>query len=172
MEKEIKKELKEIRQKIPTKLFLELIQELYFQTSWEWVKELIEDKRINPDTIFEIQLKISRITGIQGGNSLKPFIFTGNPLERIVKQFIFAAMNMGVATKFEFESENECKIIFKKNCGHGIKIKQYNLPFTCNDWCEVHFNAEFSVLNADYGIKLIEGLPQGKKYCKFLIYKK
>ncbi|MBD3228407.1 MAG: hypothetical protein GF329_09480 [Candidatus Lokiarchaeota archaeon] len=169
--KDILKELEKIREKIPLELFLKLIQELYFQTSWEWIKELIENENIDPDMLFKYQLQISRKTGIQGANSLKPFNFTGNELEKIVKQFTFAALNMGVRTKFDLINEDQCVITFMKNCGHGIKIKQYKLPFKCSEWCETHFNAEIKALNDEFSIKIIEGLPQGKRYCKFLIYK-
>ncbi|MHA1268462.1 MAG: hypothetical protein ACTSPY_01625 [Candidatus Helarchaeota archaeon] len=172
IEIKIEQELREISKKIPPKLFLELIRELYFQTSWELIKELIENENIDPKILFNTQLKISKKTGIQGANALKPFTFQGNPMEKLVKQFLFAAFNMGVKTKFIFKNETEAEIIFKKNCGHGLKIKQYNLPFKCSDWCEIHFNAEINELNQNFAIKLIEGLPQNKSYCKFLIYKK
>ncbi|TFF87436.1 MAG: hypothetical protein EU549_04725 [Promethearchaeota archaeon] len=165
-------ELEKARKKIPPELFLKLIQELYFQTSWEWIRELIENENIDPEMLFKYQLHISKETGVQGANALKPFNFTGSPLEKIVKKFIFAALNMGVKSNIKFIDDNECEIIFTKNCGHGLKIKQYKLPFECSDWCETHFNAEINSLNPNYAIKLIEGLPEGKRKCKFLIYRK
>jgi hypothetical protein len=172
MTDKINMELNEIREKIPTELLLKLIQELYFQTSWEWMKELIENENIDPEILFKHQLSISKRTGIQGANSLKPFNFTGNDLEQLVKKFIFAALNMGVNSEYEFKDNDECEITFKKNCGHGLKIKQYNLPYICSDWCQKHFNAEINALNSEFMIELIEGLPEGKKYCKFVIHKK
>ena len=114
-------------------------------------------------------MKIARETGIQGANSLRAFQFKGTPLEQVVKCFMFAALNMGVKTSVQFPNEKECELTFKKNCGHGLKIKEYELPFTCSEWCEEHFNAELQALNPDFTIILKEGIPQGKKYCKILI---
>ncbi|MHA1310174.1 MAG: hypothetical protein ACTSQO_04520 [Candidatus Helarchaeota archaeon] len=171
MIKEIQKELEEVRSKIPPDLFLKLIQELYFQTSWELIKYLIEYEDIDPNIIFKHQLEICKKTGKQGANLLKIFQFSGNSLEKLVKQFAFAAYNMGIKAEIKFKSEEECELTFKKNCGHGLKIKEYNLPFKCNTWCETHFNSEIKSLNSQFAIKLIEGLPQNKKYCRFLIYK-
>ncbi|MHA1229847.1 MAG: hypothetical protein ACTSRP_01355 [Candidatus Helarchaeota archaeon] len=172
MEEKIKHEIKNLSANIPKDLFLNLIRELYFQTSWELIKNLIENENLDPEILFKQQLEISKKTGIQGANALKPFKFSGKPLEQVVKKFIFAAFNMGVKTEFKFLNDDECEIVFKRNCGHGVKIKQYNLPFICNKWCEVHFNAEINELNPDYEIKFVEGMPQNKSYCKFLISKK
>ncbi|MHA1783907.1 MAG: hypothetical protein ACTSVE_01795 [Candidatus Helarchaeota archaeon] len=170
MESDIKKELEEIRKKVPQSLLVSIIRSLYFQTAWELPRELI-NVGINKELVWELQLKIAKETGVQGANSLRAFQFSGSKLERIVKTFMFAALNMGVKTSIFFKNSNECELIFKKNCGHGLKMKEYQLPFTCNEWCEVHFNAEIEALDSDFEIKLIEGLPQGKKYCRFKIKK-
>ena len=53
-----------------------------------------------------------------------------------------------------------------------LKMKEYDLPYTCSEWCEAHFNAELQALNTNFTIKLMEGLPQGKKYCSFKIKKR
>ena len=166
------KELEQMKSKISKDLLLQLIQELYFQTSWELIKELTEKENIDPNILFRQQLAISERTGVQGANSLKPFQFTGSPIEQIMKQFAFAAMNMGIRPIIDFKNDSEAEITFKKNCGHGLKIRQYKLPFKCSDWCSVHFNAEINALNPEFGIKLIEGLPEKKSSCKFLIFKK
>ncbi len=165
---EINKEIEEISKKIPQSLLISIIRSLYFQTAWELPKLLIESG-VDKQLIWDLQLKIAKETGIQGANSLRAFQFSGTPLEQVVKSFLFAASNMGVKTAVQFPNENECELTFKGNCGHGLKIKEYKLPFTCNEWCEDHFRAEIQALNPDITIKLQEGLPQGKKYCKFII---
>jgi len=168
VESEIKKELEEMRKKIPQSLLVSIIRSLYFQTAWELPKELL-DSGIDKELVWSLQLKIAKETGVQGANSLRAFQFTGTALEMVAKAFMFAALNMGVKTTIQFPNKEACELTFKKNCGHGLKIKEYNLPFTCSEWCEEHFNAELQSLNPDFRITLKEGLPQGKKHCKFCI---
>ncbi|NHI94645.1 MAG: hypothetical protein EAX96_19290 [Candidatus Lokiarchaeota archaeon] len=170
MSPEIKKELEKMRGKIPPNFLFNIVRSLYFQTAWELPKNLFE-AGVNKDLIWNLQLEIAKKTGIQGANSIKGFQFSGSELEKLVKYFMFAALNMGVNSSVIFVNPEECELIFKKNCGHGLKIKEYGLPFTCSEWCKEHFSAELHALNPHFIIKLLEGLPQGKKFCKFKIFK-
>ena len=145
-----------------------IIRSLYFQTAWELPKALLESG-VTKDLVWKLQLKIAKETGIQGANSLRAFQFSGSALEKVVKAFMFAALNMGVKTTVNFPNVDESELTFKRNCGHGSKIKEYKLPFTCSEWCEEHFNAELQSLDPNFTITLKEGLPQGKKYCTFKI---
>ena len=171
MDTETKKELEQIREKIPPDLLVSIIRSLYFQTAWELPKEMLQSG-VDKNLIWKLQLEIARKTGIQGANSLRGFQFSGNDLTKLAKAFMFAALNMGVKSNLKFVNPEECELTFKKNCGHGLKIKEYNLPFTCSEWCEKHFNAELQSLNPNFIIKLKEGLPQGLKSCIFKILSK
>ena len=170
MDPEILKELEKLKDKIPPELLVSTIRSLYFQTAWELCKELLE-VGIDKNLVWELQLEIARKTGIQGANSIRSFQFSGPNLLKLAKSFMFAALNMGVKSDLHLISPEKCELTFKKNCGHGLKIKEYDLPFTCSEWCEEHFNSELQSLDPNFKIKLIEGLPQGKNYCRFCITK-
>ena len=53
---EIKKELEELRKKVPPDLLVSIIRSLYFQTAWELPKELVESG-IDADLVWNLQLK-------------------------------------------------------------------------------------------------------------------
>ncbi len=166
---DFQEEFRELKKMIPPESILSVIRSLYFQTAWELPGELIR-AGVDPDLVWGLQLKIAGRTGIQGGKAVKAFALPGkNELERLVKGMMFAAFNMGQASSVRFLDEHECELTFKDNCGHGLRMKKYGLPFVCSQWCEVHFTAELNELDPRARLTFVEGLPQGKDCCRFRI---